>query len=70
MCIRDSHDPEVKEQLEKFGVPVIVERSSYESGPLARMEWLKLYGILLNKTEMAYRRSPAGPIQTMEMPSP
>ena len=43
------HDPEVKEQLEKFGVPVLVERSSYESGPLARMEWLKLYGILLNK---------------------
>ena len=31
----------------------LVERSSYESGPLARMEWLKLYGILLNKTEMA-----------------
>ena len=47
------HTPEVKEQLEKFGVPVLVERSSYESGPLARMEWLKLYGILLNKTEMA-----------------
>ena len=47
------HDPEVKEQLEKFGVPVLVERSSYESSPLARMEWLKLYGILLNKTEMA-----------------
>ena len=47
------HDPEVKEQLEKFGVPVLIERSSYESGPLARMEWLKLYGILLNKTEMA-----------------
>ena len=51
------HDPEVKEQLEKFGVPVLVERSSYESGPLARMEWLKLYGILLNKTEMAEESS-------------
>ena len=36
------HTPEVKEQLEKFGVPVLVERSSYESGPLARMEWVKL----------------------------
>ena len=43
------HTPEVKEQLEKFGVPVLVERSSYESGPLARMEWVKLYGILLGK---------------------
>ena len=27
--------------------------SSYESGPLARMEWLKLYGILLGRTEQA-----------------
>ena len=47
------HDPAVKEQLEKFGVPVLIERSSYESGPLARMEWLKLYGILLGRTEQA-----------------
>ena len=49
------HTPEVKEQLEKFGVPVLVERSSYESGPLARIEWVKLYGILLGKTEEAER---------------
>ena len=47
------HTPEVKEQLEHFGIPVIVERSSYESGPLARMEWIKFYGILLGKEEMA-----------------
>ena len=47
------HDPEVKEQLEKFGVPVLVERSSYESGPLARLEWLKFWGILLGKEELA-----------------
>lgn len=43
------HTPEVKEQLEKFGIPVLVERSSYESDPLARMEWVKLYGILFDK---------------------
>mgnify|MGYP000072999388 FL=1 len=49
------HTPEVKEQLEKFGVPVLVERSSYESGPLARMEWVKLYGILLGKTNETER---------------
>ena len=49
------HTPEVKEQLEKFGVPVLVERSSYESDPLARMEWVKLYGILLGRTEEAGR---------------
>lgn len=47
------HTPEVKEQLEDFGIPVLVERSSYESHPLARMEWLKMYGVLLNKEEMA-----------------
>ena len=47
------HTPEVKEQLERFDIPVLVERSSYESSPLARMEWIKLYGILLGKEELA-----------------
>lgn len=42
------HNPEVKEQLERLGVPVLVERSSYESHPLGRMEWVKLYGALFN----------------------
>lgn len=49
------HTPEVKEQLEKFGVPVLVERSSYESGPLARMEWIKFIGLLLGRAEEAER---------------
>lgn len=40
------HSPEVKEQLELLGIPVMVERSSYESHPLGRMEWIKLYGLL------------------------
>ena len=43
------HNPEVKEQLEELGIPVLVERSSYEGDPLGRMEWLKLYGVLLDK---------------------
>ena len=47
------HTPEVKEQLERFGIPVLVERSSYEKDPLARMEWVKLYGLLLGKKEQA-----------------
>ncbi len=47
------HTPEVKEQLESFGIPVLVERSSYESNPLGRMEWLKLYGVLLGKEQEA-----------------
>ena len=40
------HSPDVKEKLEALGIPVMVERSSYEADPLARMEWIKLYGIL------------------------
>ena len=45
------HTPEVKEQLEKLGIPVLVERSSYESHPLGRMEWIKLYAVLLGKED-------------------
>lgn len=47
------HSPEVKEQLERLGIPVLVERSSYESNPLGRMEWIKLYGVLLGREEEA-----------------
>lgn len=47
------HNPETKEQLESLGIPVLVERSSYETHPLGRMEWIKLYGLLLGKTEEA-----------------
>lgn len=43
------HTPEVKEQLESLGIPVLVERSSYEGHPLGRMEWIKLYAALLGK---------------------
>ena len=47
------HNPEVREQLERLGIPVLVERSSYESHPLGRMEWIKLYGVLTGKLEEA-----------------
>ena len=47
------HSPELKEQLEKLGVPVLVERSSYEADPLGRMEWIKVYGALLGKLNEA-----------------
>ena len=47
------HSPEVKEQLQKLGVPVLVERSSYEEDPLGRMEWVKVYGALLGKLPAA-----------------
>ena len=47
------HTPEVKEQIESFNIPVIVERSSYEPHPLGRMEWIKLYGLLTGDYESA-----------------
>ena len=47
------HCPKVKEQLENLGVPVLVERSSYESHPLGRTEWMKLYAVLLGKEDVA-----------------
>lgn len=47
------HSPDIQEQLEKVGVPVFVERSSYESDPLGRMEWIKVYGTLMGKEEEA-----------------
>ncbi|MBO4878211.1 MAG: ABC transporter substrate-binding protein [Ruminococcus sp.] len=47
------HTPEVKEQIESFGIPVLTERSSYETHPLGRMEWMKFYGLLTGETEQA-----------------
>lgn len=47
------HSPEVKEQLESLGIPVFVERSSYETNPLGRLEWIRVYGVLLGKEELA-----------------
>ena len=43
------HSPEVIEQFETLGIPVLVEMSSYESEPFGRMEWVKLYGALIGK---------------------
>ena len=48
-----SHSPEVMEKLESFGIPVFVDFSSYESHPLGRVEWIKLYGVLLQEEETA-----------------
>lgn len=48
-----SHSPEVKEKLEQLGIPVLVERSSYEESPLGRVEWIKLYGLLTGTLEQA-----------------
>ena len=47
------HSPETREQIEKLGIPVLVEHSSYESHPLGRMEWVKLYGLILGQYDQA-----------------
>ncbi|MDE7137888.1 MAG: ABC transporter substrate-binding protein, partial [Ruminococcus sp.] len=47
------HSPETKEQLESLGIPVMVERSSYESHPLGRLEWIKLYGLIMGREKEA-----------------
>ena len=43
------HASDVKAQLFKPGVPVLVDRSGYETHPLGRTEWIKLYSALLNE---------------------
>ncbi|SEP99760.1 iron complex transport system substrate-binding protein [Lachnospiraceae bacterium NE2001] len=49
------HEPAAKAKLEELGIPVLVETSSYESHPLGRLEWIKLYGVLYDKEEEAKR---------------
>lgn len=43
------HTPKVKEMIEDLGIPVLVDRSSYENHPLGRTEWIKLYAALVGK---------------------
>ncbi len=49
------HYPEVVENLENFGIPVMVDCSSYETHPLGRVEWIMFYGALLGKEVEAER---------------
>ncbi len=41
--------PQVRENLARLGIPVLVDYASYESHPLGRTEWMKLYGVLFHK---------------------
>lgn len=47
------HASEVREKLEELGIPVLVDHASFESHPLGRSEWIKLYGVLLDREERA-----------------
>lgn len=64
-----NHTPDVKEKLEDLGIPVLIDQSSYESHPLGRTEWIKLYAALVGKEaeakqlfdeQMAYLDDAAG----------
>ena len=48
-----NHTPEVKEKLEELGIPVLIDQSSSEPHPLGRTEWIRFYGALLDKEELA-----------------
>ena len=47
------HAPKVQEMIELLGIPVFIEHASYEKHPLGRTEWVKVYGVLLDKEEEA-----------------
>lgn len=47
------HAPKVQEMIEDLGIPVLVDRSSYEPHPLGRTEWVKLYAVLTGKEAAA-----------------
>lgn len=47
------HTPKVQEMIEMLGIPVFIEHASYEEHPLGRTEWIKLYGVMLDKEEEA-----------------
>jgi iron complex transport system substrate-binding protein len=49
------HAPKVQEMIEDLGIPVLIDRCSYETDPLGRMEWVKMYGALMGKEEAAFK---------------
>jgi len=49
------HSPDVKDMIEDIGIPVFVDRSSYETHPLGRAEWIKLYGVLTDREDAAVK---------------
>ena len=47
------HTPKVQELLELLGIPVFIDRSSYEPHPLGRTEWIRLYGVMTGRSDEA-----------------
>lgn len=47
------HTPAVREKLQSLGIPVLTDYSSYESSAEARMEWVKVYGLITGHEQEA-----------------
>lgn len=47
------HSPKVADMIKELGIPVMIDHSSYETHPLGRTEWVKLYSVLLGKEKEA-----------------
>ena len=45
--------PEVAEKLVELNIPVLLDQATYEEHPMARVEWVKLYGALFDCEEEA-----------------
>lgn len=63
------HTPDVIEQLESLGIPVFIDNSSNESTPQARMEWVKLYGLLAGKEKAAEKAFRAQEKAFLDLPA-
>ena len=47
------HTPKVIDMIEILGIPVFIENSSYETHPLGRVEWIKLFSALIDREDRA-----------------
>ena len=47
------HTPKVQELIELLGIPMFIDRSSYEDNPLGRVEWIKAYGVMTGRLDEA-----------------
>ena len=45
--------PDVAQKLTELGIPYLLDASNYEGHPLARVEWVRLFGALLGCQEQA-----------------
>lgn len=49
-----TYKPEVMEKYDELGIAYVIEASSREAHPLGRVEWVKLWGLMMGMEEEAY----------------